>query len=97
MERLGTQSIAYGFGHIPEVVGHHREELGIDLEPERRVGSQLVGVGPIDRLVDNQEPEHHHQGVDLQQGQQQHGHAPLLPCVGSLRPSYEPSTPFGSL
>ena len=92
--KLGSQSIAYGCCHTPGVAGHHLEELGIDPALEPRADSQWVVAGRIDPLVDNQEQDHHHQWVGLQQERRQLERALRLLCVHSLPPSCEPSTLF---
>jgi len=86
-----SQSIEDGCCYTPGVVERHQRELGIDQELERQVGSRLEGAGPID--LDNQGRERC-RGFDHQLGQHWLSRAHRLAFVGSLPPSYEPSTPY---
>ena len=92
--KLGSQNKRCGSGRrTPGVVERHQQELGIDLELGRQVGSRSEEVEQSD-LGDNRQEDHPQLGH--QQGRQQREHDPRRPCVGSPLPSCEPSTPFGS-
>lgn len=87
-----SQSIEGGHCRTPGVVVHHRQELDIDRELERQVGSRLVAAAQIDRL--GSQVEGGHRGSVRPQGRPWRERAPPLAFSGSLPPSCELSTPF---
>jgi len=92
-EMQDSQSIEDGCCYILEVVELHQRGLGIDQEPERQVGSQLVVVEQSDRL--DSQGEDRFRDLGHQMGQQRLFGVPRLVFWRSLPPSCGPSTPFG--
>jgi hypothetical protein len=90
----GSQNIGDDCCCTLAIVERHQQVPGIGQELARQVDIRWVGVGLIDRAVDIPNWECYHWHFDHPREQQLLWHVLRPLYVGSLPPSYVPSTPF---